>query len=206
MDKYLIQDNIEGVPFILIQKKDLQKWNGFYLSYEKSKNISQSVDLEADGKKYIIFESDDFDNPLTDWGFVIGKDLEGCNSPLIINIRDYQVVLIDPCYYTAWESYNVLVVKKDEAYYFVLFTLNISEIDENLFDNLKEKFELVNSVKWSVEDKIVRIFPTTEHGRDKDVTVYKDINLVPANYKIDLYLSHCEFHQIAVYKMSIDYE
>ncbi|SFB72228.1 hypothetical protein SAMN05421780_101100 [Flexibacter flexilis DSM 6793] len=33
-----IEGNIEGVPFILIQKSDLRNWNGFYLP-DNNKNI-----------------------------------------------------------------------------------------------------------------------------------------------------------------------
>ena len=197
MKYHKIEGNIEGVPFILIPMSDLVNWRGFYLL----DNESRYPDLKFGDQGFKIYDGDDFENPKTDWGFVICKMLKSQESPLLIEVRDFEVLLIDPTTYTAWEGYQIAVAQYKETYYFVFHLEKDFEIDERSIENIVTDMSLISSLKWLITDNKIKLLHTTEHGLDRNNQIFADIDIIPGTYQVDLFLQKSDYPSYAIYRM-----
>jgi hypothetical protein len=198
MQSYKITGNIEGVPFIMIQKTDLYKWHGFYINDTESKY----PDLLIENNGFKIFEGDDFDKPLTHWGKVISKSLNENCSPCIVNLPGFEVVLLDPTYYTAWESYDFWIGQNSLNTYFILNTRTDFINPENFNPNCLEVMKPEHSLKIELKSTDYRILASTEHGLDENNTIFSDICLKPGNYSIGLFVENKEYPGVVVYQFT----
>lgn len=190
-----IEGNIEGVPFILIQKKDLEKWSGFYIEDENS----SSPDLTINGRKYVC--EDDPKKGDTDWGFVLAC-LDATTTPLILRRKGIDFAVIEPSYFTAWEGFSLTVVETYGKIYFVMYVESEFDVSEEFFQRIESDAENWNeAVEWGISDTEVTLLPSTEHGLDSNVTPSTFFKVAPGSYLLRFYLPKVDNPKFVVYKL-----
>ncbi|SFB72249.1 hypothetical protein SAMN05421780_101101 [Flexibacter flexilis DSM 6793] len=150
-----------------------------------------------------MYEDNDFGNPKTDWGFVIGKILKECKSPFKIHLRDFEVIVVDPSYYTAWESDNFWICEDSGNLYFIL------NIQNDFINPISFKPEHLTKMRKECSLQILltscnyRILASTEHGLDDKNLIFADLNICPGLYNIDLYVEKNDYPEVVIYKFDL---